>query len=93
MSKRLRSRFVHTVTKKTDPTNDPELDSGNDPGPNRAKRSPRKGKRVTWTPAGNPGDGSDTPPTSELPQAWGESTGNEQSHDEQLKRDKPPHWG
>jgi hypothetical protein len=80
--RRLRLRFVRTVTKKTDPKNDPE--------DHPADGTPRKGKRVTWTPAGNPGDGSDTPPASE---AWGESTGNEQSNDEQLKRDKPPHWG
>jgi len=58
-------------------------------------RKPRRSRRVIWTPNGNPGDGADTVPTSDSPQAWGDvdARGAEQSNDERLGADKPPHWG
>jgi hypothetical protein len=56
---------------------------------------PRRSRRVTWTPTGNPGDGSDTVPATDSPEAWGdaEANGAKPSNDERLTADKPPHWG
>jgi hypothetical protein len=78
MSRRHPSKFVRTVTKKTDSRDEPD------------KRKPRIGKRVTWTPDGSPGDGADTPPLSESPESYGERPA---TNDERLTGDKPPHWG
>ena len=66
------------MTKKTDPDERDDADK------------PRKGKRVTWQPDGNPGDLADSVPESETAANYGES---ELSNDERLKGDKPPHWG
>ena len=57
--------------------------------------TPRRSRRVTWNPARNPGDGTDTVPTSDSDQVWGDAdaSGAQQSNDERLTADKPPHWG
>lgn len=77
-------KFVRTVTKKTDLS----IDSGADP--RDPAHTPRKGKRVTWQPDGNPGNLADSVPESATATIYGES---ELSNDERLKADKPPHWG
>jgi hypothetical protein len=51
----------------------------------------RKNRRVRWQPEGVSSDPSfvDSPP-EESGEDWAERS---VSNDEQLKRDKPPHWG
>ncbi|NBX23271.1 MAG: hypothetical protein EBR52_04025 [Microbacteriaceae bacterium] len=54
----------------------------------------RRHRRVSWTPDTHAGDGFDTPPESDAPHVWGDpdEVAQEQSHDERLTNDKPPHW-
>lgn len=73
----------------------PTPESASDDAIPRNPKPRRRGRRVTWTPEGNPGDGSDTVPTSETDAAWGDSeaAGRDHSNDDRLTTDKPPHWG
>jgi len=54
----------------------------------------RRRRRVTWTPDGHVGDDTDTVPESDAPHTWGDAddVGQDQSNDERLTSDKPPHW-
>lgn len=55
--------------------------------PQRAKKS----RRVSWNPAGDRIDpGFVDAPVETSEEDWADRT---LSNDEQLKRDKPPHWG
>ncbi len=64
------------------------------PRPKRARVS-RRVKWVSPDSTENVGESDTTVPESDRPESWGdESTGRDSgSNDEQLKRDKPPHWG
>ncbi len=75
-----RWKFARIVTKKINPDDEPD----------DSPSIPRKGKRVTWQPDGNPGNLADSVPESVTAANYGES---ELSNDERLKGDKPPHWG
>ena len=53
--------------------------------------SPRKNRRVQWQPEGVSIDPSYVDaPAEDTGEDWAERS---LSNDEQLKRDKPPHWG
>ncbi len=66
------------------------------------KKKSRVSRRVQWTQPGsteNPASSDTEVPERDRPENWGERTSDKNSgsgsnsNDEQLKRDKPPHWG
>jgi hypothetical protein len=59
--------------------------------PDTSSTSGRKNRRVQWQPEGVTADPSFVDaPADESGEDWAERS---LSNDEQLKRDKPPHWG
>lgn len=66
------------------------------------KKQARVSRRVHWTQPGsteNPASSDTEIPERDRPENWGDrvsdknSGSGSNSNDEQLKRDKPPHWG
>jgi 5-methylcytosine-specific restriction endonuclease McrA len=76
----------------------PEEDN---PSSEEVRKKPRVSRRVSWKQPGsteNPASNDTETPQRDLPENWGEGrprtgSGANTSNDEQLRRDKPPHWG